>query len=182
MPDFFWRLRLSPGQRGHILWRFPFFSMVSKIVESVRELVEPIVTDHGLELVDVEHHRSPRGWVLRITIDKEGGVTLNDCTKLSRETGYILEIKELIGYPYQLEVTSPGLERPLKTPADFGKYIGRKVAIKTSILLRGRKNFKGTLQGAQGETVHLEIGGELWEIPFSTITQAKLIYEFPNKT
>jgi ribosome maturation factor RimP len=144
--------------------------------------VEPIITDYRLELIDIEHHRTPRGWVLRITVDKDGGVTVDDCVRLSREAGYLLEIEELIGHPYHLEVTSPGLERPLKTLEDFGKYIGRKVVVKTATLFRGRRNFKGILQGAHGAIVHLEGGGEVWEIPFSSITQAKLIYELPRRT
>lgn len=178
MPAFFWRIKIF----GLFLpSEFSFSGMLAKILDTVRELAEPIVTEHNLELVDIEHHRDSRGWVLRITLDKENGVTLDDCTKISKELGTILEVRDVISYPYHLEVSSPGLGRPLKTLRDFEKHLGRKVAIKTSALLNGRRNFKGTLQSIQDGNVYLDIEGNSWEIPFTTINQAKLIYEFPEK-
>lgn len=151
--------------------------MYSKIIARVRELAEPIINEQNLELVDIEY-----SWgKLRITIDKENGVTLNDCTRISKEVGYILEIRDVITHPYHLEVSSPGLERPLKTPRDFEKFLGRKVNIITSELLNGQGNFRGTLKLIQDGNVHLDIEGKYWEIPLTSIGKAKLIYEFPEK-
>ena len=151
------------------------------ILERVRELAEPIIKELDLDLVDIEYLPQRGRGIVRITIDKDGGVTLDDCTKVNREVGYILEIKDLFFHPYQLEVSSPGLERPLKTLGDFEKFLGRKISIKTSELLNGKRNFKGTLQQVQNGIVLLEMDGGLWKIPFSLVRHAKLVYEFPEK-
>jgi ribosome maturation factor RimP len=156
--------------------------MVLTILERVRELAEPIIKELNLDLVDIEYLPQRGRGIVRITIDKDnGGVTLDDCTKVNREVGYILEIKDLFFHPYQLEVSSPGLERPLKTLGDFEKFLGRKVSLKTSDPLNGKKNFKGTLRQVQNGTVRLEMDGGLWEIPFGLVRHAKLVYEFPEK-
>jgi len=156
--------------------------MVLTILERVRELAEPIIKELNLDLVDIEYFPQRGRGIVRITIDKDnGGVTLDDCTKVNREVGYILEIKDLFFHPYQLEVSSPGLERPLKTLGDFEKFLGRKVSLKTSDLLNGKRNFKGTLKQVQNGTVLLEMDGGLWEIPFGLVRHAKLVYEFPEK-
>jgi ribosome maturation factor RimP len=151
------------------------------ILERVRELAEPIIKELNLDLVDIEYLPQRGRGIVRIIIDKDNGVTLDDCTKVNREVGYILEIKDLFFHPYQLEVSSPGLERPLKTLGDFEKFLGRKVSLKTSDLLNGKRNFKGTLKQVQNGAVLLEMDGELWEIPFSLVRHAKLVYEFPEK-
>ena len=93
--------------------------------------------------MDIEYLREPNGWVVRLFIEKEGGVTLKECATVSRELGYLMEIKEIIEHPYNLEVSSPGLDRPLKTEKDFQRFTGKKVTIKTTEPLGGRRNFKG---------------------------------------
>jgi len=155
--------------------------MADTVINKIHELAVPIINEHNLDLVNIEYVRESRGRVVRITLDKEGGVTLNDCTKVSKELGYILEVKDVVTHPYHLEVSSPGLERPLITQKDYEKFLGRKVAIKTSEPLNGQKIFKGTLQSIQDGNVHLDIDGKSWKIPFTTINKAKLIYEFPEK-
>jgi len=148
------------------------------IVQSVWDLVKPMVEDYGLELVDVEYLRQPGGWIIRIILDKEGGVTLDDCTKVSRELGYLLEVKDFIDHPYNLEVSSPGLDRPLKTETDFVRFIGNTVSVKTGEPVEGRRNFKGTLLAFENGEAVLDIQGKSWKIPFNCITKAKLVYEF----
>jgi len=155
--------------------------MVLTILERVRELAEPIIKELHLNLVDIEYLPQKGRGILRITIDKDSGVTLDDCTEVNREVGYILEIKDLFSRPYQLEVSSPGLERPLKTLGDFEKFLGRKVSLKTYELLNGKRNFKGTLKQVQDGIVLLEVDGRMWEIPFRLVRHAKLVYEFPEK-
>jgi len=152
-----------------------------KIIEKTREIVTPVLRKSNLELIDIEYLTQKGKKIIRITIDKDTGVTLDDCVKVSREVGYILDIKDLFPGSYNLEVSSPGLERPLKTLNDFEKFSGRKVFIKTTELFQGRKNFKGLLKEVQGETIRLEEEGKLWELPFQLIHQAKLIYELPKK-
>jgi ribosome maturation factor RimP len=152
----------------------------TEIIGTVRKLVLPILDDYGLELVDVEYLREPNGWVVRVFIEKEGGVTLSECTTVSRELGYILEVKEVIDHPYNLEVSSPGLDRPLKTEKDFQRFSGKKAVVKTAELIDGRRNFKGTIRSIENGLVTLDNEGETWTIPFDEIAKAKLIYEFPD--
>jgi len=156
-------------------------AMDSKIIDRVRELAEPIITEQGLELVDIKIVHENRRWILRITIDKEGGVTLDDCTNVSKELGYILEIRDVVTHSFHLEVSSPGLERPLKTLKDFEKFLGRTVNIITSEPLDGQRYFRGTLHSVEDGTVHLDGEGKRWSIAFRTIERAKSIFEFPKK-
>ena len=156
--------------------------MDSMIIARVRELAEPIINEQNLELVDIKYVHENRRWILRITIDKEDGVTLRDCTNVSKELGYILEIRDVLAHPFHLEVSSPGLERPLKTLKDFEKFLGRKVNIITSEPLEGQKHFRGTLQSVQEGTVHLDSEGKGWSIPLEAIDRAKSIFEFSKKS
>ena len=102
-----------------------------EIVERVRAMIHPIVLNEGMEVVDIEYRRESGGWVLRLILDKEGGVTLDDCTRVSQEVGRSLDVEDIIPTPYTLEVSSPGLTRPLKTEKDFMKYLHRLVKVKT---------------------------------------------------
>ncbi len=148
-----------------------------KLLEEVRLNIEPILDSEGLELVDLEYRREPQGWVLRIYIDREGGITLEDCAGVSREVGTVLEVKDLIPNRYVLEVSSPGLTRPLKRAKDFEKFRDRLVKIKLYEPLEGRKNFKGTLLGLEGEKVRLETDGKVYELPLQGIAKANLDFE-----
>ena len=151
-------------------------------IARVRELAEPIISEQNLELVDIKFVHENKRWILRVTIDKEDGVTLQHCRNVSKELGYILEVREVIAHPFNLEVSSPGLERPLKTLKDFEKFLGRKVDIITSEPLEGQKFFRGILQSVREGTVHLDSEGKDWSIPLETIDRAKSIYEFPKKS
>lgn len=149
-----------------------------KLLEEVRQVTEPLLQSQGFELVDLEYQREPQGWVLRIYLDREGGVTLDDCAEVSGEIGAVLEVKDVIPNPYVLEVSSPGLTRPLKKPEDFNKFSNRLVKIKLYEPLEGRKNFKGNLLGLEGEKVRLEIEGRVYELPLQGIAKANLEIEF----
>ena len=147
------------------------------LLQEVRQVVEPILQSQGMELVDLEYQREPQGWVLRVYIDREGGVTVEDCAEVSREVGTTLEVRNLIADPYVLEVSSPGLTRPLKKAEDFLKYRTRLVKMKTFKPIEGQRNFKGTLLGLEGEKVRLEVEGRIYEIPLQEITKANLEIE-----
>ena len=149
-----------------------------KLLGEVRQVIEPLLQSQNFELVDLEYQREPQGWVLRIYLDREGGVTLDDCAEVSGEIGAVLEVKDVIPNPYVLEVSSPGLTRPLKKPEDFNKFSNRLVKIKLYEPLEGRKNFKGTLLGLEGEKVRLEIEGRVYELPLQGIAKANLEIEF----
>jgi ribosome maturation factor RimP len=147
------------------------------LLQEVRQVVEPILHSQGRELVDLEYQREPQGWVLRIYIDQEGGVTVEDCAEVNREVGANLEVRDLIANPYVLEVSSPGLTRSLKKAEDFIKYQTRLVKVKTFKPIEGRRNFKGTLLGLEGERVRLMVEGRIYEIPLEGITKANLEIE-----
>ena len=147
------------------------------LLQEVRQVVEPILQSQGTALVDLEYQRESRGWVLRIYIDQEGGVTVEDCAEVNREVGATLEVRNLIANPYVLEVSSPGLTRPLKKAEDFIKYQTRLVKVKTAKPIEGRRNFKGTLLGLEGERVRLMVEGRIYEVPLQGITKANLEIE-----
>jgi ribosome maturation factor RimP len=147
------------------------------LLQEVRQVVEPILQSQGRELVDLEYQRESQGWVLRIYIDQEGGVTVEDCAEVNREVGANLEVRDLIANPYVLEVSSPGLTRSLKKAEDFIKYQTRLVKVKTFKPIEGRRNFKGTLLGLEGERVRLMVEGRIYEIPLEGITKANLEIE-----
>ncbi len=148
-----------------------------RLLQEVRQVTEPILEAEGLELVDLEYRRESHGWVLRFYIDREGGVTVDDCAAMSKELGIVLEVRDLIPTYYVLEVSSPGLTRSLKKPEDFIKYCHRPVKMRTSKPIEGRRNFKGTLLGLEGEKVHLEAEGRIYEIPLQDIAKANLEIE-----
>jgi ribosome maturation factor RimP len=148
------------------------------ITKKAEAMLEPLLEAEGLSLVDIAFKWEPGGWVFRVLIDKKQGVTLDDCTRVSREFGQLLDVENIIPTSYRLEVSSPGLDRPLKKEADFITYTGRRVRIKTKDPVSGRRNFKGDLLGcAEGKvTVKVE-GSEVFVIPLSSILKANLELE-----
>jgi len=152
--------------------------MAKEIVDRVFAIADLVLTNEGLELVDVEYRREARGWVLRLYIDREGGVTLDDCTRVSQEVGRILDVEDFILAPYTLEVSSPGVNRTLKREKDFLKYRNRLIRVKTFDPIGNRRQFKGRLLGLFENRVEIEIDGRAFEIPLSNIAKASLEIEF----
>lgn len=142
--------------------------------EKIKNLVEIPLLKKGVEIVDLEWRRERSGWVLRIYIDKPGGVTIGDCAKVSEFVGKILDKEDLIHHPYNLEISSPGIERPLKTKEHFERFRGERVKIVLKNPLSGRRNFVGINLGIEGDLLRLEAEGKIWEIPFSEIKKANL--------
>jgi ribosome maturation factor RimP len=149
--------------------------MVSKQVEAI---VLPVLEELGLELVEVQYRREQSGWVLRLIIDKHDGVSLDDCVAVSREVGQLLDIEDFIEQSYSLEVSSPGLERPLRSMADFQRFVGRKARIKTIEPIAGEHVFIGRINQTAGESIVLEVGRKELTIPFSMVAKARLEVEF----
>ncbi len=151
----------------------------AEIAARVRTLAEPILADAGLELVEVEFRREAHGWVLRIYMDKGGGVTLDDCQKISEELGDHLDVEDLIDHAYHLEVSSPGLDRPLTRDADFLSFAGKAARITTREAMDGQRNFRGRLAGLEGGAVLLDLDdGRRVTIPRGLIAKARLRPEF----
>jgi ribosome maturation factor RimP len=143
--------------------------------ERVRALAEPILADQGLELVDVEFRREARGWVLRLYMDRPGGVTLDDCQRVSEELGDHLDVENVIDHPYSLEVSSPGLDRPLTRDADFLAFAGKTAQISTHEAVGGQRNFRGRLAGLEDGAVLLDLtDGRRVAIPRHLIIKARL--------
>jgi ribosome maturation factor RimP len=148
------------------------------VIERVHRLVGPVLLSGGLELVEVEYRREARGWVLRLYVDKEGGITLDDCAQISREIGRNLDVEDFITTPYILEVSSPGLTRSLKTEKDFMKYRNCLVKVRTNQPVENRRQFTGRLQGVAEEGIQIEVDGKIFLVPLSFIAKANLDIEF----
>jgi ribosome maturation factor RimP len=145
-----------------------------EIVDRVRAIIHPIVLNEGMEVVDIEYRRESGGWVLRVILDREGGVTLDDCTRVSQEVGRSLDVEDTLQSSYTLEVSSPGLTRPLKTEKDFMKYLHRLVKVKTVDPIQNRRQFKGRLLGVSENGVEIQVDGGIFQIPFSNVAKANL--------
>jgi ribosome maturation factor RimP len=155
---------------------------VGEVIGRVRALTEAVLPGIGLELVDVEFRREPAGWVLRLYIDRTeaaGRVTHEDCRRVSEEVGDHLDVEDLIDHSYHLEVSSPGLDRPLTRAADFTRFAGQAARITTREPLDGRKNFRGRLAGLAEGAVLLDLDeGARVAIPQGLIAKARLAPEF----
>lgn len=147
------------------------------VIERVGDFISPLLVEMDIELVEIQFRREGHGWVLRLFIDKDGGVTLEDCTSVSREVSRYLEVEDLIEHAYHLEVSSPGLERPLKKKDDFIRFAERRARIKTREKIDEQRVFIGTLKGVEGENVLLFIDGQLHHFPLADISKARLVLE-----
>jgi ribosome maturation factor RimP len=144
----------------------------------VASLVEPILQEMAFELVDVEFLHSQGRWVLRLTIDREGGVTIDDCARVSRELGDLIEVKDLILQRYVFEVSSPGLDRPLKKEKDLLRAVGKRVKVKMKTPIQGRRNYSGYLIDFADGTLYLRVEQGDVALPWQQVQKANLIYEF----
>jgi ribosome maturation factor RimP len=152
--------------------------MSKKIEELVQEYAEPITNELGLELVDVEFVKEGADWYLRVYIDKPEGVDVEDCREVSHKLNETIDAKDPIPQAYYLEVSSPGLERPLKKDKDFEKYQGKLINIKTFTAINGNKSFVGHLVGLKDDGVEIDIKGEKLVIPRDKASSIRLEIEF----
>ncbi len=152
--------------------------MSEAVIGTIESLVTPILQEMDLELVDVLYRREKGGWVLRLIIDRENGVTLDDCTAVSREVSQLLDIEDIIEQVYNLEVSSPGLDRPLKSIGDFQRFTGRKAKVTTREPIQGNQVFIGRINKVEDDLIILEVGQQELSIPFSEVARARLEVEF----
>lgn len=150
-----------------------------EIRDKVIALVEPVLAEQGLELVDIEHRREDRGQVVRVLVDREGGVDLETLSRLSRELSVLFDVEEPVPGRYTLEVSSPGIERPLRKSEHFVCYVGKRVRIRTRAPQGEQRNFRGMLATvtAGGVTLHMDGGAETY-IEFTNIERANYEHEF----
>jgi ribosome maturation factor RimP len=145
-----------------------------EILDKIAHIAQPIVQESSLELVEVELVPSGRRWVLRLYIDREGGVTIADCERVSRELDRILDVEDVIDHPYVLEVSSPGLTRSLKKPVDFERHKGKVCKIVTRLPIDGRNEFRGTIVDVAAESIDVADDSGTHRIPLSVIKKANL--------
>ena len=152
--------------------------MAETVIKQIEAVVLPALEELGLELVEVQYRREQSGWVLRLFIDKQGGITLDNCAAVSREVSQLLDIEDFIDQAYSLEVSSPGLDRPLKSMAEFERFVGRKAKIKTLEPIGGENVFIGKINKTEEESIVLDVGTKEMTILFSQVEKARLEVEF----
>jgi ribosome maturation factor RimP len=145
--------------------------------EALLRLLEPVVDRAGFELVELEFSPASRRALLRVYIDRRDGepVTLDDCERASRAMEAVLDSADPIGREYELEVSSPGFDRPLRTPGHFARFVGSEVRIELQRPLEGRKRFRGRLLSAGPEAVVVEVDGREWRLPMADMGKARLV-------
>lgn len=149
--------------------------MSETVIENIERHVASIVESMNMELVDMQFRSEGHGWVLRIFIDAEGGVNLDHCAQVSREVGQYLEVEEVIEHAYHLEVSSPGVERPLKSLGAFERFIGKKARIKLHEAVDGVKTFEGIIEPLDGEMISLSLDGNIIvKCRFEDLNKARL--------
>jgi len=158
------------------------FSLKNKeeFIAKVKDLTEPLCEVHGMELVHVEYQLESRGIILRIYIDKPGGITLDDCVFINRQLSDILDLHVDSSSSYSLEVSSPGSDRPLSKKLDFERFRGRTARIKTIAPINGQKNLKGVLLGISEENINISLDDKTVDIPFKEVKSARLVNNFKN--
>ncbi len=153
----------------------------NSLPERIEQEIEKIVTSEGMELVHIEYKRQGRGYLLRVDIDKDGGVTLEDCTLVSRQVSTYLDVDDVIPGEFELQVSSPGLDRRFYRDSDYQKFVGRLVRVKTAKAIRGLHVIVGTLKQFDGQTVVVTDPAMKknadYEIPLSDIKETRLEVE-----
>jgi len=147
-------------------------------VQKLNELIQPLVEDLGYEFVGLEYNNNPKNSVLRIYIDMEQGVDVEDCALVSRETAALLDVKDPIKSQYNLEVSSPGLDRPLFTPAQFEEFSGQQAQINLYGPHEGRRKYQGPIVGVSDDGVIIDQDGSQVTLDFNNIAKARLVPDY----
>ena len=151
---------------------------MAKFEQKLTEMLRPAVEEVGKELLGCEFISAGNHSVLRLFIDHENGIDVDDCAEVSRQVGAILDVEDPISTEYNLEVSSPGLDRPLFEMAHFQAVIGETINVKLSIPLNGRRKFKGKLEAIENDTLVVSLDGEDYELVISNVDKANLVYNF----
>ena len=164
----------------------PLFLFVAEPLEQIRTIAERVARSHGLEIWDIVSRREPTGQIVRVFIDRPGpaataeeSVSIEDCEQVSREIGTILDVEDPLPFAYTLEVSSPGLDRPLRGEQDYRRFAGRLAKIVVSEAVDNQTAFEGRLRGVEDGTVLLEgPKARMHRLPLRLITRARLEVEF----
>jgi ribosome maturation factor RimP len=159
-----------------------------KDVQDIWLLAEPYVRDAGFDLIEVQYGREPSGWAVRLFIDSpavaDAGATavgLDNCERVSRDVSAALDVADLIPHAYQLEVSSPGLDRPLRRERDFARFVGESARIRLIDGVEGRRNFLGTLRAASDGRVEIACDGRSYDLPIDDIQKANLVPDWERE-
>ena len=159
-----------------------------KDLQDLWTLAEPYVRDAGFDLIEVQYAREQRGAVLRLFIDRPAGspgdqtlVGVDDCERVSRDVSAALDVADNIAHTYLLEVSSPGLDRPLRRERDFARFVGESARIRLNDGVEGRRNFHGTLQAAKDGHVEIACDGRSYTIPIDDIQKANLVPDWERE-
>lgn len=144
--------------------------------KSIVDLIEPTVNALGLELWGVEHMLQGKRSLLRVYIDKEEGIAIEDCEKVSRQVSAIMDVEEPIAGEYTLEVSSPGMDRPLYTPEQYARFIGSVIHVRLRMPMNGRKKFKGLLEKVETENISLLVDNVQHQLPFAAIDKTNIVF------
>jgi ribosome maturation factor RimP len=146
--------------------------------QRLNDLLQPLVESLGYEFVGMEYHNNPKQSVVRIYIDAEAGVGLEDCETVSREVAALLDVEDPIKGHYNLEISSPGVDRPLFTPAQFARFAGEEAQVTLFAPADGRRKFKGVILDADDTTVRLEVDGDEVSLDFANVAKARLVPDY----
>ncbi len=146
--------------------------------EHLVNLIEPVVEGLGYECVGIDYNPHPKHGLLRIYIDAESGILVDDCTKVSHQISGVLDVEDPIPGNYQLEISSPGEDRPFYKISQFERFIGSTVLINLFMPVSGRKKIKGLIEKVDGDIITLKEADQSYEVPFSAMSKARLVPEF----
>jgi ribosome maturation factor RimP len=159
-----------------------------KDLQDLWTLAEPYVRDAGFDLIEVQYAREQRGAVLRLFIDRPAGspgdqtlVGVDDCERVSRDVSAALDVADNIAHTYLLEVSSPGLDRPLRRERDFARFVGESARVRLEAGVEGRRNFSGTIRGAKDGHVEIACDGRSYDLPIDDIVRANLIPDWDRE-
>ncbi|SOC50958.1 ribosome maturation factor RimP [Chromohalobacter canadensis] len=147
---------------------------------ALNTLIEPVVTAMGFDLWGVDYLAQGKHSRLVIYIESAEGVTVDDCASVSRQVSGVLDVEDPIAGEYRLEVSSPGMDRPLFTLAQFARFKGSRVQVKLSAPFEGRRKFQGQLAGVEGDEILLQLDGQEYCFPVESIEQARVVPQFDN--
>lgn len=152
-----------------------FFYLLMAISDQIEQLIEAPIESLGYQLVGVEYIQGGPNPVLRIYIDAEDGIGIEDCERVSHQVSGVLDVEDPIKSAYMLEISSPGFDRPLFKQRDFERFVGSQVKISMKLPVNGRRNFSGELQGFDNGEILIEVDGEAYALPLAKLAKAKLI-------
>ncbi len=151
-------------------------------VSQIWEIAAPLVADEGLEIVDIEFRSEGKvGWVLRVYLDKDGGPNIDDLTRVSRQLSDLLDVREVVQRSYTLEVSTPGINRLLKRPEHFDRFVGKRIRLRTRELIEGRRSFLGLLKGTTQDGIVIFQEGMDVYIPHSLIEKANYEHDWSRE-